>query len=140
MSATTALTSRVDRSAGMVWLFVGDAVAMVAFAAIGVFHHGGDPLGDPGRVAWAVAPLLLGWVLPAVLGGLYTWNAITSVRRALAWALPAWLVATLVGNALRATEPVPGGTALSFVLVTFGIGGAFVLGWRGAAALFVDRT
>ena len=139
MSTATYLRSRVDPSPGTLGLLLGDALAIVAFASVGVSHHGGDPVGDPVNVAWAAAPLFAGWVLAAVLGGLYTRDALATPRRALSWALPAWVVATLVGHLLRSTDAVPGGTALSFVLVTLGFGAIFVVGWRVAAAVLVRR-
>lgn len=140
MSTATYLGSRVDPSPGMLGLLLGDAVAIVAFAAVGVLHHGGDPIGDPVNVAWAAAPLFVGWVLAAFLGGLYTRDALASPRRAISWALPAWVVATLVGHVLRSTDAVPGGTALTFLLVTLGFGSLFVVGWRVAAALLVHQV
>lgn len=141
VSTATYLRTRVEPTRRMGVLAVGDAVAILAFAAAGVWHHGAVSVADPAvAVAAAAAPLLVAWGLVAFLGGLYTANAVTSPRRALSWSLPAWVVATLVGHALRATGPVPGGTGPTFVLVTLGVGGAFVIGWRTAAAALVGRV
>lgn len=139
MSTATYVRTRVDPEPFALALALGDAVAIVAFAAAGVTQHGGDPLGNPGHVALVAAPFLIGWGVAAFLGGLYTRDAVTSPRRALSWALPAWAVTTLLGHALRATEPFPGGTTVTFVLVTLAFGGTLVLGWRVLAALLVDR-
>lgn len=140
MSTATYVRTRVDPEPFALALALGDAAAIIAFTTAGVIQHGGDPVGDAGRVAMVAAPFLIGWGLAAFLGGLYTRDAITSPRRAFSWALPAWVVATIVGHALRSTEPFPGGTDLTFVLVTLAIGGALVLGWRVLAALVVDRV
>lgn len=138
MSTATYLRTRIDPVPGTAGLAVGDVIAILAFVAAGVARHGGDPVGDPVRVLRAAAPFLVAWWLAAFLGGLYTRDAISSPRRALSWALPAWILATLLGHALRATGPVPGGTTPTFVLVTLAVGGALVVGWRVLAALVID--
>jgi hypothetical protein len=140
MSTATYVRTRVDPEPFALGLAMGDAAAIVAFAAAGVTQHGGDPVGDPAHVLLVAAPFLIGWGLAAFLGGLYTRDAITSPRRALSWAIPAWVVATLLGHALRSTAVFQGGTELTFVLVTLAFGGVLVLGWRVLAALVVERA
>lgn len=139
MSVATTLRTRVEPVPSMAGLAVGDAAAILAFVAAGVVQHGGNPVGDPFRVLAAAGPFLVAWWLVAFLAGLYTRDAIASPRRALSWSLPAWILATLLGHAIRASEPVRGGTTLEFVLVTLAIGGLFVVGWRTLAAVLVDR-
>lgn len=139
MSTATYVRTRIDPEPFALVLGLGDAAAIVAFAAAGVNRHGGDPVGEPGHLAMVAIPFLIGWGLAAFLGGLYTRDAITSARRALSWAVPAWVVATLLGHALRATALFPGNTTLTFVLVTLAFGGGLVLSWRVLAALVVDR-
>jgi len=134
MRMGTFLRTRVDRSPLVPGLLLGDLAAIVVFAAIGVDHHGGDPLGDPTSVALTAAPFLIGWLLVAFVAGLYTVDAVSSVGRAASWAVPAWIVAALVGQGLRATALFPGNTALTFVLVTILFGGLLLVGFRVVAA------
>jgi len=139
MRTATYLRTRVDPGPSTLAVTLGDAVAIVAFVTVGVVQHGGDPVGDPARVVGSAAPFLLSWALVAFLGGLFTSDAVASPRRAVSWAVPAWVLATLLGHAIRASPIAPGGTTIEFVLVTLAIGGLLVVGWRLVASLFVDR-
>ncbi len=137
MSTSTYLRTRVDRRPLAGLLAVGDALALTAFVVAGTIQHGGEPLADPGTVAGTLAPFLLAWVAVALVAGLYTADAVRSYRRALGWTVPAWVVAVLLGHALRATPVFSGGTTVAFVLVTLVVGGVLVVGWR---LLFVLGT
>jgi hypothetical protein len=139
MPTGTYLRTRVDPTPLTVGLAVGDVVAILAFIVAGEFQHNADPVGNPDLVVTGSAPFLLAWAVVAVFGGLYTRDAVASPRRALSWAIPAWVVATLLGHALRSTALFRGGTALSFVLVTMGVGIVLVGGWRVLVALAVAR-
>jgi len=130
MRTSTYLRTRVDRRPLSAVLAVGDAIALTAFVVAGMVQHGGQPLSNPGTVAGTLAPFLLAWVAVALVGGLYTAEAARSPRRALGWTLPAWVVAVLLGHALRATPLFSGGTTVAFVLVTLVVGGVLVVGWR----------
>ena len=135
MRTATYLRTRVDPGPSTLAVTLGDAVAIVAFVTAGVVQHGGDPA----RVVGSAAPFLVSWAVVAFLGGLYTSDAVASPRRAVSWAVPAWVLATLLGHAIRASPIAPGGTTIEFVLVTLAIGGPLVVGWRLVASLFVDR-
>jgi hypothetical protein len=139
MSTGTYLRTRVDPIPLTLGLAVGDVAAILAFIVAGEFQHNADPVGNPALVATGAAPFLLAWTVVAFFGGLYTRDAVASPRRALSWAVPAWVVATLLGHALRSTELFRGGTAISFVLVTMAVGGVLLVGWRILAALAVGR-
>ena len=139
MSTGTYLRTRVDPIPLTVGLVVGDVVAILAFIIAGEFQHNADPIGNPELVVTGAAPFLLSWAAVAFVGGLYTRDAVTSPRRAVSWAVPAWVVATLLGHALRSTSLFRGGTALSFVLVTMAVGVVLLGGWRVLAALAVGR-
>lgn len=130
MSTSTYLRSRVDVRPLAGALVAGDSLALAAFVVAGTIQHGEQPLSNPGVVASALAPFLLAWVAVAVLGGLYTADAVVSVRRALSWTVPAWIVAVLLGHGLRATPLFRGGTTVAFVLVTALVGGFLLVGWR----------
>ena len=138
MDTATYLRTRVESAPFAAGLAVGDAVAILAFVTAGEFSHGNDPIGNPLVVPEAAAPFLIGWFLVAFVGGLFTREAVATPWRAVVWTVPAWVLAVLVGHAIRATEFVRGGTALSFILVTLAVAGALVVGWRVVAALVVD--
>ncbi len=140
MRTGTYLRTRVEPVPLTVGLVVGDTAAILAFIVAGDIQHNADPLANLGFVVTGAAPFLLGWVVVAFFGGLYTRDAVATPRRAVSWAVPAWVVATLLGHALRSTELFRGGTALSFVLVTMAVGGLLLVGWRVLVALAVDRV
>jgi hypothetical protein len=140
MSAGTYLRTRVDPIPSSVGLALGDVAAIMAFIVAGEYQHNADPLGNPELVVTAAAPFLLSWAVVAFFGGLYTRDAVASPRRAVSWAVPAWLVATLLSHALRSTSLFRGDTAVAFVLVTMAVGGVLVVGWRLAAAIALERV
>lgn len=139
MSTSTYLRSRVDVRPLAGLLAVGDAIAITSFVVAGIIQHGGQPFSNPGEVPGPVAPFLIGWFAVALLGGLYTADAVLSPQRAIGWTVPAWVLAVLVGHALRATSLFPGGTEISFVVVTLVIGGVLVVGWRLLASVVTGR-
>lgn len=135
MSVRTYLDSRVDSVPMAVGLALGDAAALGLFVLIGEVSHGNRPFENPEMVIGTLAPFLLAWLVVAGVGGLYTSDALLSPRRAVSWALPAWIFAGLLGHALRATPLFRGGTALSFIVVSLVAGGALLLGWRLVASV-----
>lgn len=139
MTALGYLRSRVDPGRTTLALALGDGLAILVFSTLGAAHHGEAPLVDPVHVGWVAAPFLLGWAGVAFVGQLYIRDAILTPRRAISWSVPAWLAATLIGQGLRATPLFPGGTALTFVLVTVFAGGVLVVGWRLLATLVLAR-
>lgn len=137
MSTSTYLRTRVDPSASTAGLLVGDVLALGAFIFTGQqFGHAMRPLANPLGYLEALAPFVLAWVAVAFLGGLYTADALSSLRRGLGWALLAWLVALPVAHLLRVL--VSGSTAVAFVVISAVVGGALLLGWR-ALAVFVSK-
>ena len=140
MSTSTYLRTRVDRRPLAGLLAVGDAIALAAFVVAGLLQHGGQPLSNPGAVVGTLAPFLLAWVAVALVGGLYTAEAVRSVRRVLGWTVPAWVVAVLLGHGLRATPLFDGGTTVAFVLVTLVVGGLLVVGWRLLLAVSTENA
>lgn len=130
MSTSTYLDSRVDPRPLAGLLVVGDTLAVAAFVVAGTIQHGSQPFANPGIVAGALAPFLLAWLAVALVGGLFTAEAVRSPRQVLIRTVPAWVVAVLLGHALRATALFRGGTTAAFVLVTLAVGGFLVVGWR----------
>ena len=125
-STTGALAGRID--AGTWPLAVGDVLAIVAFAALGIVNHSGTEflLSNPTRLALVAAPFLLGWLVFAPLVGAYSPGAGESAKAAVPLAVRSWLPAAVVGLALRATPFFPGGFAVTFAVVTIVVGAVFV--------------
>lgn len=140
MSTTTYLRSQVEPTTLAVGLAVGDLLAIATFVAAGRVQHLGRPIGDPIGFLDTLAPFLIGWGLAALVGGLYTHDAVLTPRRAISWTLPAWVLAVLVGAGLRATSLFQGTAAPTFVVVTFLVGGTLLASWRALAATIVSRT
>ncbi|MEF8775947.1 MAG: DUF3054 domain-containing protein [Haloarculaceae archaeon] len=138
MSVRSLVDARVDRSRLVLGLGIGDLLAVGGFVVAGEIRHGIDPLVAPGYVGETLALFLLGWATAALLGGLYTRDAVKSPRRVLSWTLPAWIMATLLVHAVMALVGFHGGTGLTFVAVTLGIGGVLVVGWRLVVSLVLD--
>lgn len=140
MSTRTYLRSRVDPVALVGGLAIGDLVAIGIFVAVGQRQHGIDPLAFPAAYLEALGPFLLGWLLAAGLAGLYTRDAVLGPRRAVSWALPAWIVAAVIAQALRASSLVAGSLSPVFLLVSIGAGGVIVVSWRALVALLAEAV
>ncbi|WP_119696714.1 DUF3054 domain-containing protein [Microbacterium halotolerans] len=105
--------------------FVGDAVAVVAFAAVGMMqHHGGFSAVGLAEVAWPfLSALVVGWVVSLA------WRA---PSRPVRTGLPVWAVT--VGGGLLLRAATGGGTAAAFVIVAALTLLVLLMGWRLIAA------
>lgn len=139
MSTSTYLQSRVEPTSLVAGLAVGDLLAVSLFVAAGRLQHLGQPVGDPLGFLGTLTPLLMGWVVAAFIGSLYTRDAVLFPRRAISWTLPAWVVTVLIGMGLRATPLFAGGATPVFVVVTLVVGGVLVVGWRVLASIATSR-
>lgn len=112
--------------------FIVDAVLVLVFAAIGRASHEEDPAGFL-ATAWPfLVALLVGHVASALLPA--------RPRRpwSIGWGLVAWAVTVVGGILLRLAS---GDTAeVPFIIVATLVLGAFLLGWRGLAALSRRRV
>lgn len=112
--------------------FIVDAVLVLVFAAIGRASHEEDPAGFL-ATAWPfLVALLVGHALAALLPARprqpWSWK----------WGLIAWAVTVAGGILLRLAS---GDTAeVPFIIVATLVLGAFLLGWRGLAALSRRRA
>jgi hypothetical protein len=115
-------------------LLAGDLAALTVFVYIGQRNHETlDALRLLLNVAafgvpWAVAAWLVGAFRGDREGRPYGWMFI-------ARSLNAWLIAAPLGVTLRALALGRAVIPTTFALVTLGLGGAFVLGWRLAFGL-----
>lgn len=136
MSTATAPGGRVTVSARTVGLATGDLLSILTFVVAGEISHYGLAfvLSSPAWVAETAIPFVLGWLVVAPLAGLYDGTRRSPVR-AVGLAVGAWIVAALVGQALRATPYFHGGFAVTFVLVSVLVGAVLIGAWRSAVAL-----
>ena len=134
MSVSTSDVSRIELSPRTAVLAVGDLSAILLFVAVGEYTHGYNPFVDIGRVAGTFLPFLIGWLLVAGLAGLYASDATATLVRSLAVTVGSWTVAVGIAQLLRATSLFHGGAALTFAVVSVGIGGVLLCLWRASAA------
>jgi hypothetical protein len=130
----TSVGSRLGRRIdGDTWpLAVGDVLAIVAVLTAGTVQHNGVAFvtNNPVYLAGTLAPFLIGWVLVAPLVGAYSPGAGESAKAAVPLALRSWVVADVVGVALRASPLFHGGWSPVFVAVTLVTGGVALALWR----------
>lgn len=135
--------NRVAFSWATLGLFLGDVTAIVVFVVTGELSHGIDPVAAAGYVVTnTLAPFLIGWIVVAVPAGMYVATP-DSLRRVTVTTLAVWLGADVIAQAIRATPFVQGGASLRaivvFGLVSFGVGGLLLVGWRVAVTVVTRR-
>ncbi len=125
LALPAALDDRVDSAA--LPLAVGDLVAIIGVLTYGMIQH--NTL-LPERALGVYAPFLLGWVVAAVLIGAYSAGAAESAKAAVPLGIRAWVLAALIGFALRWTPVFPGDLDVIFVLITLVLPGVLIGGLR----------
>lgn len=113
-----------------VGILIGDLVALFAFLAVGQYSHGYFFWEFPVRTVVVLAPFVVGWLLVAPLSGLFTRRTMASYRYTLLTVVPAWIVVSLLGGAVRKTALVPGNAPVSFLLANIVFGTLFLGIWR----------
>jgi hypothetical protein len=131
-NATSILGSRIHVSRTSVTLLVGDLLAIGLFVAAGELQHD-RPLaaGVP-----TFAEFAAGWLLAAVVVGAYASDAVGSPFRAALIGGAGWLLGASLGQLIRAIARPGFYIAPTFYLVTLGVGGVLVVGWRLLASSF----
>lgn len=122
-------------SIGPAPLVVGDLTVVAGFVVYGLLFHGIHPLEFPSYTVSAAVPFLIAWLVVSPLTGAYARRTRQSVRQMLLVVGVTWLLASLVGGAIRATPYFHGGAPPSFLLVNVVFGLAFLLPWRLAVVL-----
>lgn len=119
-------------------LAIGDVSVILLVVALGmVRHYGVNGLtANPADVVLTALPFLVGWVVAAPLIGAYSAGAGESAKAAVPLAIRSWVVADVIGIALRATPLFDGGENLADLLVFFVVmllvGAIGLALWRGA--------
>lgn len=120
-------------------LIIGDAIAFMAFAAIGRANHGeAAGLDAILQVAETAAPFAIGWFAVAPLAGAFRSGVVGRPRTMLGRTALAWLLAWPIGLVLRAVirqTSIP----LLFAVITLATVMLILLGWRGAFALLTQQ-
>lgn len=121
-------TITAERSAR--WPFVllaGDWLALALFVFLGQVDH---DVVDAGRWLLQVAVLAAPWTVVALILDAHRLPEGGALRAFLSRSLLAWLVAAPLGLVLRAVVQGQATIIVAFMLVTMGLGGLFLLGWR----------
>lgn len=117
-------------------LVIGDAVAFLAFAAIGRGSHGeATDLAAIPQVVVTALPFLAGWYIVAPFVGAYRRNLAASPRKMAGRTLLSWVCAWPVAMALRGIFVDHAIPPLSFGIVTLLFNAALLLIWRWPYAL-----
>lgn len=111
-------------------LLIGDVLALSLFVFVGQADHRTVNAANPLLGALPnIASLALPWLITAWLLQAYPRRE-WSLRSFLGRSLLAWLIAVPIGLAMRALWLGRGGIPVPFLLVTFAVGGLFLVGWR----------
>ncbi len=121
-------------------LALGDAVVFLIFSWLGRnSHHEAADVAALPNVVGTAAPFLIAWFAVAGFRGMYTKGASTATPgRAVARTALTWCIAGPLGLALRALI-LRRGIPPSFAIVALLTNLILLLGWRGLAALLLNR-
>jgi hypothetical protein len=120
------LGSRIHLSRSSGILLAGDLFAIGVFVVAGEIQHGRPPAaGVPTFLEFAA-----GWLLAAVVVGAYGSTPVPSAGRATLVAAGGWLLGASLGQLIRALVEPGFRVSPTFYLVTLGVGGVLLVGWR----------
>lgn len=108
-------------------LLVGDWVVLALFVFLGQLDH--DVL-DIGRLLMQVVVLAIPWTVASLLLGAQQVGTGAGWAPFMGRTVVAWLVAAPLGLIIRALVQGQATIIVAFMLVTMGLGGLFLLGWR----------
>lgn len=130
MDVATFLDERLEK--GTVPIAIGDIVFLLAFLTIGALQHNPAEYLLENPLVWGgiVTPFLLGWVLAAPIIGAYSPGAGESAKASIPLAIRSWILAAVIGMALRYSPLFSGGFAITFAVVMLVGGTVFLGGWR----------
>jgi hypothetical protein len=88
-------------------LAVGDVVVLAVLLSLGTARHNGFSYltENPVGLALTLLPFLVGWVVVAPLVGAYSAGAAESAKAAVPLAIRSWILADVIGIALRIALP-----------------------------------
>ena len=139
MIRTRLVLGRLDGSILPATIVLGDVLVLLAFVGTGLLSHSIEPWRFPSHTLTVVIPFLLAWLVVAPPLGLYRRETRFEYRRTAVLTICCWIVASLLGGAIRATPYFPGGAPVDFLLVNVVFGLAFFLPWRLAVVAMSRR-
>lgn len=137
---TRLVPGHLEASPRALVLLVGDVLVLLAFISVGLLSHSIEPWRLPDHTLRTLTPFLLAWLVVAPLVGLYGRRTLTSYRTTASRVTAGWLLASLLGGAIRSTAHFPGGAPLDFLLVNIAFGLLFFLPWRLLVAGVTRRS
>lgn len=128
-----------DPSAGRepLWLGVADVGLLTGMVLVGQLSHGVDPLTEPLVALETVVPFVIGWLVIALVAGIYSSKVSSSIGRAARVTTVTWVAAANVGLLLRASPLFEGGATWPFPLVMTGFGLLVLGSWRIGYAAYL---
>ena len=122
--------SGVSRDRRLLGVCAVDCALVILVLAYGLTEHAIDPVARPWYTLRTALPFLVGWFVVAPLVGAYRLATIRGILATVVVVPTAWIGASFLGGAIRATELVPGTAPPIFVLVVIAGGIAVLLPWR----------
>ncbi len=122
------------------WLLVGDWLVLLLFVFIGQRDHAMNLAGSLPSLVTTTLAVALPWTAAAAALGALRHPASGSWRMWFGRVAAAWLIAAPLGLILRALYRGQGAIPVPFMLVMIGLGGLFMLGWRGVAYWWAGRA
>lgn len=113
------------------FLLIGDWLALGLFVFLGQLDHGIVSANPLPRLLITSSEIGLPWTAVVLLWGAYKLPPDMTARTFFGRSLTAWLVAAPLALLLRAYLHGQAAIIVIFVVVTMGLGGAFLLIWRG---------
>jgi hypothetical protein len=122
-----------------VWLLLGDAVVLIAFAITGRrTHEEAAGLAAVGAILVTAAPFIGGWLVAAAALGALRRERTSTLASMATWTLLAWALAAPLAMVLRALV-IGRASPLSFYVVASTVPLVMLLVWRAAFVLMEGR-
>lgn len=131
---------RLPTTGSTLAILAGDLVVLFAFIATGQYAHNFYFWEVPIHTIEVLLPFVIAWGLVSFAVGLFDRELLLSYTRTVEFVIPAWIGASLVGGAIRATAVFPGGAPLDFLLANIVFGLLFFVPWRLAATFLYRRS
>ena len=114
-----------------IFLLIGDWFALGLFVFLGQLDHGMVGINPLPRLLRTSIEIGLPWTVVALLWGAYKLPSDMVFRAFFGRSLTAWLIAAPLALLLRAYLHGQATIIVIFMAITMGLGGAFLLIWRG---------
>lgn len=130
--------SRDDTDRERIVTGIVDVVLIVGLVLLGRSRHEGNPLTEPLASLETVTPFVIGWLLVALLAGVYARDR-PAPGHGFRLTAVAWIAAANVGLMIRGSPLFDGGTTWPFPVVITVTGLVVLLGWRLGYTLYLSK-